>query len=31
LEDVDLSSPVRHEDVVVAVQEVVKKFDFSTN
>jgi hypothetical protein len=31
LEDVDLSSPVRHEDIVVAVQEVVKKFDFSTN
>jgi hypothetical protein len=30
-EDVDLSGLVRHEDVVAATEEVVKKFDFDTD
>jgi hypothetical protein len=30
-EDVDLSGLVRHEDIVAAAEEVVKKFDFGTN
>jgi hypothetical protein len=30
-EDVDLSGLVRHEDVVAAMVEVVKKFDFDTD
>jgi hypothetical protein len=30
-EDVDLSGLIRREDVVVAVEEVVKKFDFGTD
>jgi hypothetical protein len=30
-EDVDLSGLVRREDVVAAAEEVVKKFDFSTD
>jgi hypothetical protein len=29
--DVDLSGLVRHEDVVAAMVEVVKKFDFDTD
>jgi hypothetical protein len=29
--DVDLSSPIRREDVVPAAEEVVKKFDFGTD
>jgi hypothetical protein len=29
--DVDLSDLVRHEDIVEAAEEVVKKFDFGTN
>jgi hypothetical protein len=29
-EDVDLSGLVRREDIVVAAEEVVKKFDFGT-
>jgi hypothetical protein len=28
---VDLSDLVRHEDIVEAAEEVVKKFDFGTN
>jgi hypothetical protein len=31
LEDVDLSGLVRREDIMVAVEEVVKKFDFGTD
>jgi hypothetical protein len=31
LEDVDLSGLVRHEDIMVAAEEVVKKFDFGTD
>jgi hypothetical protein len=31
LEDVDLSSLVRREDIVAAVEDVVKKFDFGTD
>jgi hypothetical protein len=30
-EDVDLSGLIKREDVVAAVKEVVKKFDFDTN
>jgi hypothetical protein len=30
-EDVDLSGLVSREDIVAAAEEVVKKFDFSTN
>jgi hypothetical protein len=30
-EDVDLSGLMRSEDIVVAADEVVKKFDFSTD
>jgi hypothetical protein len=30
-EDMDLSGLVRHEDVVAAMVEVVKKFDFDTD
>jgi hypothetical protein len=30
-EDVDLSGLIRREDVVAAAEEVVKKFDFSTD
>jgi hypothetical protein len=30
-EDVDLSGLIRHEDVVAAAEEVVKKFDFDTD
>jgi hypothetical protein len=30
-EDVDLSGLVRREDIVAAVEEVVKKFDFGTD
>jgi hypothetical protein len=30
-EDVDLSGLIRCEDVMAAAEEVVKKFDFSTN
>jgi hypothetical protein len=30
-EDVDLSGLIRHEDVVAAAEEVVEKFDFSTD
>jgi hypothetical protein len=30
-EDVDLSCLIRCEDVVAATEEVVKKFDFSTD
>jgi hypothetical protein len=30
-EDVDLTGLVRCEDIVAAVEEVVKKFDFGTN
>jgi hypothetical protein len=30
-QDVDLSSLIRHEDIVVAAEEVVKKFDFGTD
>jgi hypothetical protein len=30
-EDVDLSCLIRREDVVAATEEVVKKFDFSTD
>jgi hypothetical protein len=30
-EDVDLSGLIRREDIVVAVEEVVKKFDFGTD
>jgi hypothetical protein len=31
LEDVDLSGVIRREDIVVAAEEVIKKFDFSTD
>jgi hypothetical protein len=31
LEDVDLSNLVRREDIVAAVEDVVKKFDFGTD
>jgi hypothetical protein len=30
-EDVDLSDLIKREDVVVAAEEVIKKFDFSTD
>jgi hypothetical protein len=30
-EDVDMSGLVRHEDIVAAAEEVVKKFDFGTD
>jgi hypothetical protein len=30
-EDVDLSSLVRHKDIVAATEEVVKKYDFGTD
>jgi hypothetical protein len=30
-EDVDLFGLVRHEDLVVAVDEVINKFDFGTD
>jgi hypothetical protein len=29
--DVDLSGLIRHEDIMEAAEEVVKKFDFGTN